>query len=123
MSRFSLFRSSFVRTALATLVTIGGLGAACTSSSYAAEAEFQLVIKNNRFEPTEIKIPVNQRVKLVVHNQDKTPEEFDSHSLNREKVIPGGAKATIYVGPLKAGRYPFVGEYHEATAKGVIVAE
>jgi len=89
----------------------------------AAEPEVLLVIKNHRFEPAEVKVPVNQRVKLIVHNQDSTPEEFESHSLNREKVIPGGAKATIYIGPLKAGRYAFVGEFNEATAKGTVVAE
>jgi hypothetical protein len=43
--------------------------------------------------------------------------------MNREKVVPGGAKATIYIGPLKPGRYDFYGEYNEATAKGVVVAE
>lgn len=91
--------------------------------AHAAEPEVQLVIKNHVFEPAELKVPAGQRVKLVVHNQDSTPEEFESHSLNREKVIPGGAKGTVFIGPLKPGRYSFVGEYHEATAKGVIVAE
>lgn len=91
--------------------------------AHAAEPEVQLVIKNHVFEPAEVKVPAGQRVKLVVHNQDSTPEEFESHSLNREKVIPGGAKGTVFIGPLKPGRYTFVGEYHEATAKGVIVAE
>lgn len=93
------------------------------SSAFAAEPELSLVIKNHRFEPTELKVPANQRVKLIVHNQDKTPEEFESHSLNREKLVPAGAKVTIYIGPLKPGRYAFVGEYHEATAKGTIVVE
>ena len=89
----------------------------------AAEFEIVLIIKNHRFEPAELRVPAGQRVKLVVHNQDSTPEEFESHSLNREKVIPGGSKATIYIGPLKPGRYDFFGEYNEATAKGVVVAE
>jgi plastocyanin len=89
----------------------------------AADLEVGLVIKNHRFEPAELKVPANQRIKLVVHNQDATPEEFESHALSREKVIPGGAKATIYIGPLKPGRYEFVGEFHEATAKGAVLAE
>ena len=89
----------------------------------AAEPEIALVIKNHRFEPAELTVPANQRVKLVVHNQDSTPEEFESHSLNREKIIPGGAKVTIFIGPLKPGRYAFAGEYNEATAKGVVVVE
>ena len=82
-----------------------------------------LVIRNHRFEPAELKVQAGQRIKLVVHNQDGTPEEFESHALNREKVIPGGAKATIYIGPLKPGRYPFFGEFNEATAQGAVVAE
>jgi heme/copper-type cytochrome/quinol oxidase subunit 2 len=92
-------------------------------SATAAEPELQLVIKNHRFEPAELKVPANQRVKLVVHNEDTTPEEFESRALNREKVIPPGAKATIFIGPLKPGRYGFAGEYNEATAKGVVVVE
>ena len=45
------------------------------------------------------------------------------HPLNREKVIAGKSTATIFVGPLKAGRYSFVGEYNEKTATGVVVAK
>jgi len=90
---------------------------------HAADAELLLVIKNHRFDPAELKVTAGQRIKLVVHNQDSTPEEFESHALNREKVIPAGAKATIFIGPLKAGRYDFVGEYNEATAKGVVIAQ
>ena len=97
-------------------------GLAC-ASAVAAEPEMALAIKNHRFEPAELKVPAGKRVKLVVHNQDSTPEEFESHSLNREKVIPGGAKATIFIGPLKPGRYTFFGEYNEATAQGAVVAE
>jgi plastocyanin len=89
----------------------------------AADNELALIIKNHRFEPAELKVPAGQRIKLVVHNQDATPEEFESHSLNREKVIPAGAKAAIFIGPLKSGRYTFFGEYNEASARGVVIAE
>ena len=88
-----------------------------------AEPELLLVLKNHRFEPAEVRVPAGQRVKLVVHNQDSTAEEFESHDLNREKIIPPGAKATLFIGPLKPGRYTFTGEYNEATAKGVVIAE
>lgn len=96
---------------------------AAAAPTFAAELEASLVIRNHRFEPTEIKVPANQRVKLSVHNQDKTPEEFESHALKREKVIPGGATAVIYIGPLKPGRYAFVGEFHDSTARGAVVVE
>lgn len=96
----------------------------CASSfALAADPEVMLVIKNHRFEPAEIKVPAGKRVKLTVHNQDSTAEEFESHAMNREKVIAPGAKAVIFIGPLKAGKYEFVGEYNETTAKGVVIAE
>lgn len=91
--------------------------------AFAADAEFSLIIKDHRFDPAELKVPANTKVKLLVHNQDASPEEFESHELNREKVIPGNAKTTIFIGPLAPGRYPFYGEFHEQTAKGVIVVE
>ena len=92
-------------------------------SALGADVEATLVIKGHRFEPAELKVPAGQRIKLLIHNQDSTPEEFESHSLNREKIIPGGAKVSLYIGPLKPGRYTFYGEYNEATAQGVVIAE
>lgn len=99
------------------------LSLALLTHAAAADPEVMLVIKNHRFEPAEIKVAAGQRVKVLVHNQDSTSEEFDSHDLNREKLVPPGAKVTIFIGPLKPGRYAFIGEYHEATAKGVVIAE
>ena len=91
------------------------------SSALAADDEFKLVIQDHRFQPAELVVPAGKKVKLVVENRDATPEEFESHALNREKVIAGKSTATIFIGPLKPGRYHFVGEYNEATAKGTIV--
>jgi hypothetical protein len=86
-------------------------------------ADYKLVINDHRFQPSEITIPSGAKIKLTVENQDATPEEFDSFSLNREKVIAGRSTATIYIGPLAPGRYPFAGEFHSATAQGVIIAQ
>ena len=80
-------------------------------------------IKDHKFDPAEIKVPANKRVVITVINNDPTPEEFDSTALKVEKVIPGNSKGVVRIGPLKPGRYPFIGEYHEATAKGVVIAE
>ena len=85
--------------------------------------DLTLTLKDHKFTPAEIKVPANQRVQLTVINDDATPEEFDSKSLKVEKVVAGKSKGIVRIGPLKPGRYPFVGEYHEATAKGVVVAE
>jgi plastocyanin len=105
------------------LVLAALLSSLAAAPAHAADTERLLIIKNHLFEPAELNVPAGQRVKLVVHNQDSTPEEFESHSLHREKVIPGNSKATLFIGPLKPGRYEFVGEFNEATAKGVVLAE
>jgi plastocyanin len=90
-------------------------------SAQAADEEFRLVLDNHRFTPAELVVPAGQKVKLIVDNRDATPEEFESHALGREKVVAGKSTATIWIGPLKPGRYPFVGEYNEKTAQGVVV--
>ena len=91
--------------------------------AFGADPEFSLVIRDHRFEPTEVRVPAGKKFKLVIDNQDATPEEFESHVLKREKVIAAKSKGSLFIGPLKPGKYPFVGEFHEKTAKGVIIAE
>jgi heme/copper-type cytochrome/quinol oxidase subunit 2 len=106
-------------------VLLPALALAFATGIAAAEGppEFMLTIKDHAFSPAELTVPAGQKVKLKVVNADATPEEFESHELNREKVIPGGATATIFVGPLKPGTYPFFGEFNPKTAQGKLIAK
>lgn len=90
--------------------------------SHAATPEFEIEIRNHLFQPDTLVIPANTKVKLIVYNRDATPEEFESFELNREKVILGGRKAIIFIGPLAPGEYPFFGEFNPQTALGTIIA-
>ena len=92
-------------------------------SARAQDATFTITIKDHKFDQTELKVPANKRIVLTVVNDDATPEEFESKQLKVEKVIPGKSKGVVRFGPLKPGKYPFYGEFHEATAKGVVIAE
>jgi len=85
--------------------------------------EFNLTIKDHKFTPAEVRVPAGKKVKLIVANEDPTPEEFESHSMHREKIIPGKSTGTIFIGPLKPGRYKFEGEFNPKTAQGVVIAE
>jgi hypothetical protein len=96
---------------------------ALSVAAYAQTPEYTIVIKEHRFQPAELSVPSGKRIKLVIHNQDGTPEEFESHELRVEKIIPGGTKGVVSVGPLKPGTYPFFGDFHEATAQGKLHAE
>ena len=106
---------------LAFLLGFAALVAVASTPGFAQE--YVLTIKDHKFTPEELKVPANQRVIITVINDDVTAEEFESNVLKVEKVIAGKSKATVRIGPLAPGRYPFIGEFHEATAKGVVIAE
>ena len=84
---------------------------------------YNLIIKDHKFEPTQITIPANQKIILMVENQDPTVEEFESFDFNREKVVTGNGKIKVFIGPLKAGQYKFFGDYHKDTAQGILIVQ
>ncbi len=91
--------------------------------AWAQVKEYKIVIKDHKFTPENLEISANEKVKLIVENQDKTIEEFESQDLNREKIIGGGKTASVFVGPLKTGVYKYFGEFNEKTARGTITVK
>src|SRR3984893_17603934 len=89
----------------------------------AQEPFYTLVIRDHQFQPTEIEIPAGQKIALLVKNNDTTPEEFESLELSREKVVAGGEQITVYIGPLRPGKYEFFGDFNPTTARGHIIAK
>jgi heme/copper-type cytochrome/quinol oxidase subunit 2 len=96
---------------------------AITATGAAAPEPYTLVIKDHQFQPTEIEIPAGQKIALLVKNNDTTPEEFESIELRREKVVAGGEQITVYIGPLRPGKYEFFGDFNPTTARGHIIAK
>jgi hypothetical protein len=95
-------------------------------SPWLAHAEtpvIELVIRDHKFIPETLQVPAGVKFKLIVKNEDDTAEEFESYELNREKVIAPKSQATIYIGPLEPGTYPFFGEFNQKTAQGRMVAK
>ena len=82
-----------------------------------------VTIKDHKFSPSEIHVPVGKPTLLVIKNEDPMVEEFDSPALKVEKVIAGNSSATVRLRPLGPGRYPFTGEFHADTAQGVVISE
>lgn len=100
------------------------LAAVLTNSGIAqAQENLTITIKDHKFQPAELKVPANKRIRLTVINDDPSPEEFESHALKVEKIIPGSSKAVVQFGPLKPGTYKFEGEFNAATAQGLVIAE
>jgi plastocyanin len=107
--------------AMAWMVVVAGSAVMVAAAD--SPQEIALTIEKNRFSPEEIKVKAGAPFVLVITNKDAAPEEFESKALRIEKVIPAGKTVKVNVRALKAGAYDFVGEYHEKTAKGRIVAE
>ena len=96
------------------------LGLLCPGPVRAEDASYELVIKDHRFSPAVLTLPAGKKVKVIVRNQDASPEEFESYALNREKVVAGGSAITLFLGPLKPGAYKFFGDFHPGTAQGSV---
>lgn len=103
------------------LFTTQALAEEATASS--EPKEFTIIIKDHKFTPESLEVPAGEQVKLVIDNQDSTPEEFESHSMNSEKIIKGNSQGVVLVGPLAAGEYEYFGEFNADSAKGKIVAK
>ncbi|MES1956226.1 hypothetical protein SAHY_16674 [Salinisphaera hydrothermalis EPR70] len=78
-----------------------------------------VTLNGDGFQPKQISIPSDKKVKLRVENKSDRPAEFESYDLNREKVIPPHFTATLYVGPLSKGTYEFFNDF-DKSVKGTV---
>ena len=102
------------------------LSSACSAViAFAADTppELTLVLEQHRFSPEELRVKANTPFVLVITNKDAEEEEFEMSSLRIEKVVPGGKTLQLRMPALKPGTYQFIGDFHEKTAKGRIIAE
>ncbi len=111
--------SLLVRSAALMMAGTAGL---VSATAVSAQAVTEVVIRNHRFTPTVIPVPAGKPAVLHIRNADPLAEEFDSPALKIEKVIAGGQDGNVRLRPLDKGSYPFTGEYHADTARGVVIA-
>ncbi|MDQ6956396.1 MAG: cupredoxin domain-containing protein [Mariprofundaceae bacterium] len=104
------------------IMTIAILGIQIGAFNAVAE-EYVVTIKDHQFVPNQIEMKAGEKHRLIVINNDATPEEFESYELNREKIVSGNSKIVIFLTPLKAGEYSFFGEFNPKTAQGRIVVK
>ena len=93
------------------------------SPAFADDAAITVHLRGHKFYPATITVKANQPSMIILYNDDATADEFDSSSLKIEKVVPGHAKGAVRLRPLPPGKYPFMGEFHAATAQGMVIAE
>ena len=100
------------------------LGLLISFSAFSDELPlYQIVIKDHKFIPDTIKVKADQKFRLEVKNEDSGSEEFESATMHIEKIIGPKKTLRLILGPLKKGTYSFMGEFHQATAQGNVIAE
>lgn len=110
-------RVKSVAVAALAMLLVGG------SVARADDDVFNLEFHQHRFVPDRLEVPAHVKFRILVKNTDDTADEFESTELNREKLVTPGQTITVFLGPLDPGTYHFFGDFHQATAKGVLVAK
>lgn len=88
-----------------------------------ADIPVVVTLKDHKFSPSTIRVKANQPSMIKLINKDASAEEFDSQALKVEKVVAGNSSGNVRIRALPPGKYPFMGEFHAATAQGVVIAE
>jgi plastocyanin len=100
------------------------LAAALLLGASAARADdtvaLSITLKDHKFDPAELHAPPGQTIAIHVKNLNTIVSEFESGDLHFEKIVPVGGEATVYVRPLKPGRYTFFDDFHHET-QGILV--
>ncbi|WP_315758762.1 cupredoxin domain-containing protein [Bradyrhizobium sp. SZCCHNRI2007] len=88
----------------------------------AAETTIEISVKDNKFQPTEMKAPADTPIVFKVKNLDGAPVEFESEPLEFETVIKPNMEGVVKVKAQKPGRYEFFDDFHQGN-KGTLIIE
>jgi hypothetical protein len=84
---------------------------------------FKIEFSDGAVTPKRIEVPANRRILLELSNVGKTPAEFESKELRKEKVLAPGATSTLVIRTLDPGEYDFFDDFHPEAPPAVLVAK
>ncbi|MGJ5180716.1 cupredoxin domain-containing protein [Bradyrhizobium oligotrophicum] len=111
-----LFDKVWSAGAAALLITVFALPAG------AAETTIEISVKDNKFQPAEMKAPADTPIVFKVKNLDAAPVEFESEPLQFETVIKPNMEGVVKIKAQKPGRYEFFDDFHQGN-KGTLIIE
>lgn len=107
--------------ALPVLIVAAAAAPALAQAPAAGEPEITITLKDHQFTPSEVPVPANTKVKLIVKNEQPTTAEWESSSLHREKVVEANGQIVVILAPLKPGSYEFFDDFHNSTRGHLVV--
>jgi len=84
---------------------------------------FRIEFNDGTMTPARIEVPADTRFELQLVNLGKTPAEFESVPLRKEKVIAPGVTTTMVIKYLDPGEYSFFDDFHPEAPPAVLVAK
>jgi hypothetical protein len=84
---------------------------------------FELVLQNDAFTPSDLKVPANKPFILKVSNRESAGVEIEAKDLKIEKIVAAGGDVITHVRAMKPGKYLLVNEYKEETVKTYVTVE
>ena len=82
---------------------------------------FKIEMRDGTIIPPVIEAPANTPFKFEIINTGRTPVEFESLELKREKVLAPGASSSIVFRRVEAGEYEFFDDFHPAARAKLVV--
>lgn len=95
---------------------------AITTYAKAEGQTYTITVKNGTFEPAALEVPANQKIHLIIKNEEKVLVEFESYPLDVEEKIDSGESVEVFINPLDAGTYPIFDDKNP-NVKGSLIAK
>jgi hypothetical protein len=106
------------------LGAFGPLAGAAIGSAYAEdEATFRIEFNDGVVAPRRLEVPANRRLVLELVNKGKSPAEFESRELRKEKVLAPDSSSSLVIRTLDPGEYDFFDDFHPDAPPSVLVAK
>jgi hypothetical protein len=93
------------------------------SGAQADDPVFRLEFEDGKITPLRLEVPAKTRFKIILVNKGKTPIEFESTQLKKEKVVAPDSESFIVFRTLDPGEYDFFDDFHLDAPHAVLVAK
>jgi len=108
---------------LGAVLAFAGTVAGLSGQAVADDLVFTITFEDGKMTPQRLEVPADKRFELKLINAGKTPAEFESLPLRKEKVIAPGVTTDMVIKGLDAGEYPFFDDFHPDAKPAILVAK
>jgi hypothetical protein len=87
------------------------------------EATFRIEFNDGVVAPQRLEVPANRRLVIELVNKGKSPAEFESRELRKEKVLAPDSSSSLVIRSLDPGEYDFFDDFHPDAPPARLVAK